>query len=370
MLKKVKNWLFVDNMSIVWGWLLAVHGFELIMLPSLLITTEVLSKYSLSQRFVQIWISTLDIPHYINIAKYGYGIESFAFFPAWPIILKLVNANALLSKIISVSFTVIFFVLFLKLIKQWKYNQNIKEIIISYIAYPFSFLLLTPLTEPFYLIISAGIFLLVENKKYFYAALLAGIASATRWTGILFLVYLLMEIWIKGGIGKLLKYWWTLLVCPLGLVIYSIYLQVYYGNFLLFYKQSNVLWGRSVGLESVTKIIGEFSVFFSQLTGTFKPVPINILQFGSVFIFILLLLIAFRKINHSLWIFCLLNFLVPLMSGSTMGFPRYILVVFPLFLPLGKFFYKHTTIYYGYLALGFMLQAYLLIRFFQFEWIA
>lgn len=353
------------EISIFLGWVLAIHLFALIVIPSLPIPTQLLSNLTLSERLVNIWSSSSDTAHYLLIAQNGYEFGNKTLFPLWPIVLKVFGANPLIAKILSIALTLGFFIILIKLVKNLNYQKHTQTIILSLIAFPSSYMLLTPMSEPLYLFLNAITIFFGEKKKYFYAALFAALASATRSIGILLTLYLAIKI-IKEGRQNIKKYWWTLFIAPLGFVLFSLYLQLSFGDFALFYKEQTA-WGRSLGFESILNLFGEMQTTLGQILGPVKPVPINLLHFGLIFFFIFLAINAYKKINIALWIYCCFAIIVPLASGTSIAISRYLLAAFPLFIPLGEFFEKHRAIFYFFLFTSILFQSLLIIRFFNFE---
>lgn len=361
----LKSLKISPEINIFLGWILAIHLMELIILPSQAVPTQLLSNLTLTERLINIWSSSADTAHYLLIAQNGYEFGNKTLFPLWPIILRMFGANPLSAKIISIFITLAFFIVFTKIIKNLNYQKYKETIIFCFIAFPSSFMLLAPMSEPLFLLLSALTILFSQKKKYFYAAILASLASATRSIGILLTLYLAVKIFQEGR-ASIKKYWWTVIVSTLGFVLFGLYLQLTFGDFTLFYKEQTA-WGRSIGFQSLVNLVNETSTTIGQILGPVKPVPINLLHFGLIFFFIFLAVYAYKKINKALWLYCIFSILVPLASGTSVALSRYLLAAFPLFIPLGEFFQKHKTIFYFYLFASILFQSILIIRFFNFE---
>ena len=370
MIKIQKIFSFVSRfeVSLFIGWFLAIHIFELLILPSLMVPTQILGQYSLSERYLQIWTNSADTRYYLSIAQNGYKDTGFVFFPLWPIMLRFFGANALFAKLISCGLTLSFFILLVKLIKLSGFESYKTEIIFSLIAFPFSFMLLTPMSEPLYLLLIVLVMILAKKKKFLEASLLAGAATATRMVGVVIIVYLFLKM-LQSGKQLFRKQWVFLLFSPLGILFYSAYQYVFFGNPLLFYQQEK-MWTRSISAGSINKLIQEIVEISRQIVGPYKPVPINLFHFGSLLLFIFLIIFNYKKLDSATWVYCLLSVMIPLASGTFLGVPRYLITAFPLFFSLGSFLKKKKILFYLYLILGFMLQSYLLIRFFNFEMVA
>ncbi len=355
--------------SIYFGWFAAIHLFEVIVFPSMLHPNEVLSYATLTERLTLIWTTNADTAHYMAIARHGYFGESAAFFPLWPLVIRLLGSGAVLAKIGACLFTFVFIILFGRLITLLNNSKDKQEIILIFLAFPASFLLVAPFSEPLFLTLAVFTFLLAEKKRFAYAALFAALASATRPVGVVLTLYLFLKI-TEGGMANLRRYWWVLLISPLGLVLYSLYLYLEFGNFTLFWSAQTAGWGRQFSLLSVQKLFLEPLEVGKQLLGPVKPVPINFLEAAVLPFSIFLAALSFRKLSRPLWVYSVLVILIPLSSGTYLAALREMLAAFPLFIPFGNFLVKRKTLLYFYLFLAVLFQSLLLIRFFNFEWVA
>ena len=350
------------------GWFLAVHSFVILMLPSLPAATAQLSRYSLSERFIKVWVTSADTFHYMNVAQRGYGEVSAVFFPLWPLLVRATGAHDIIAILLASGLTLGFLFLFTQLCKLWQKELPPEKIILTYIAFPFSFMLLAPMSEPLYLVLVGLTFLSAEKKNYPLATLFAALASATRMIGIVLVVYLVLKLLSEKRM-LIKQFWWSLPVSSLGLVMYGLYLKLSFGDFLLFYRQEKD-WNRSLNLASVQKSISEIIATIQQIGSVYKPPPIVLLHLAAVFLGAWLLFKARKLLGLPLLSYCLLSLLIPLLSGTFLGMPRYLLSAFPLFLPLTQMLVKRRFLFYMYLLLSVMLQGYLLIRFLNYEMVA
>lgn len=354
--------------SIFLSWIVAIHIFELIVLPSMIFPTQVLSHLTLTERLVQIWTIGADSIHYMNLAQTGYTPSAAPFFPLWPLVIKALGASPIIIKITVAILTFLFILLFSRLMKNLGYGKVRKEAIVAFLAFPVSFMLLSAMTEPLFLVLAVTTMLLAEKRRFLPAAIFAALASATKFFGIVLTLYLFLKI-IEGGSSNFKKWWWTLLISPLGLVFYSLYLQFAFGDFSLLYRGS-AEWGRHLGTSAIEAFLNESKDLIFQLVGPVKPLAMNLIQFGSILFFLAILIISYKKINKALWIYSLLSVALPLASGTFQGVPRYILPAFPLFMAFGAYLSKNTGQYYLYLFLSLLLQSIIIIRFFNFEWVS
>jgi len=222
--------------------------------------------------------------------------------------------------------------------------------------FPTTFFLNAAYTESLFLALSAGsIWAMRVRKDLLLACVLAGFASATRNVGVFLVVPLLYE-WIRGGgleegrerIGGVL----TLGLVPGGLVAYMGYLWLRFGDPLLFYSAQEY-WNRR-HTDPLTLVVGIFSEAFESLETFFGAQPpagsalgglVERLHAANDFYALLFLLftlvlfvLGFRVLPLSLSLYTLLLLITAVSFGKPetplMGFSRYILVAFPLFITL------------------------------------
>lgn len=315
-----------------------------------------LPKY-LSIPILTAW-ANFDGVHYLNIAHDGY-VTGGRFFPSFPILLWLLSLGSFyfpLTFIISlivpnVIFLAVIFV-FLKLLRL-DYSEKISSGVIFFLLlFPTSFFFITVYSEGLFLLLTLGCFYFMRKKMWFLAAFLAMLLTATRFVGIIIIPALIFEYLITERPKHLKSFTKLFLISAisvLGLVAYSVYNYFYWGNFLHFIAaQGELNNGRSISgfifpLQTVYR-------YFKILTS----LPINLFEwwiallelvsfiFGGVF----LIIAWIKKIRLSYLVFGVLAFLFPSLSGTFSGLPRYILVIFPIFIALALINNKYFRISY------------------------
>lgn len=366
-IRKLLTLLKTFEMQLFLGWVLAVHAFEILMLPSLMIPTQTLSEFSLTDRFLHIWLTSADTIYYMQIAAEGYKTTSFVFFPLWPLVLSLFGAHPIVAKTLSIVCSGIFIYMFVRLLTLWKLEKYTKPILLALVAYPFSFMLLTPMSEPLFMLLSALTFYFFGQRKWLKGSLSTAAVTATRMIGIVLIVYAALKL-AQSKLTTQRKILYALISVS-GLGCYMLYLKIVHGNFLLFYQQEE-LWNRRFGMGSIQKLFSDILAILVQLGVAFKPHPIDLLHFAALPLSVLLLIYAWKKLDRGIWLYCLLSLIVPLASGTFLGMPRYLLGAFPLFIGFGFLYKKVPFLFYMYVAFSLMLQAWLMIRFFNYEMVA
>jgi hypothetical protein len=277
---------------------------------------------------------------YMGIAQYGYEHQPFdiakqhtwAFFPTFPLLLGLVASftgeynltGIVLSTLLF--FPALFFVY--KTIRAFGYDDDIANRAIFYLAaYPTSYFFSLPMTESLFLLVLAASLYAGTRDRWWLAGLLAAIASATRGPGILLLPALAILYWERHGF-KLRRPVAGLLLAPLGLIAFMIFLRHITGNGFAAFQATRV-WGR------------EFSFFLSPLyMQLMQPsviaVPWKLLGLDFLASILALIggtmLLIWRK--WSLGFLLLAGVILPLSSRNLQSHARYVMVLFPVYLPL------------------------------------
>jgi hypothetical protein len=192
------------------------------------------------------------------------------------------------------------------------------------------------------------------RRDLLLACALAAFATATRNVGIFLLVPLAYE-WLRGVAGR--EYGWgkgvaCLALAPSGLLAYAAYLWSRSGDLFLFYSAQGYWSRRATGPSTFFTTV--FTEAYESLEGLFRPQPLTdsaledlmgrlngttdaynllFLLFAAV-----LLVLGVRVLSFSLSAYTFLLVIPAVFFGKPetplMGFPRYVLVAFPLFIVL------------------------------------
>lgn len=188
-----------------------------------------------------------DTWHYITIAVHGYdrspeGVNA-AFFPVYPMMINVVHRlfgahlemtdYRWVAVLISLGFllaaTYALTVLFLQMAPPQVATLGVVLFLVS----PFSFFLSAGYTEPVFIFLVVLMFLLAHDKRWWLAAIVVAVASATRVTGVFLIPPLLFMAW-QAGVGRR-KVATIAAVSPLGLVLYMAWQWIELGSPLRFY---------------------------------------------------------------------------------------------------------------------------------------
>ena len=289
-----------------------------------------------------------DGVHYITIAQQGYAAQfTQAFFPLYPMLmrpLKIVAgsylASGLLISHVAFLFTLYFFY---KLIRIDRGETSAKRILLYLLLFPTSFYFGAVYSESLFLALVLATFYAARRRRWWIAGILGAVASATRIFGIFLLPALLVE-WYYGR-GKKSVYTPTQLLSSLlpilfistGLLAYMYYLNKTFSDPLMFLTAQPAFGAE----RSADKIILLYQVFWRYTKMLLTVDPSSLVYYTVVLealsggIFLLLSLIAFKKIRPSYALFGMLSYIAPTLTGTLSSMPRYVLILFPSFMVLG-----------------------------------
>lgn len=335
------------------GWrislfIFALIGLVLLPLQSIHYLGGSIDNYSTNPLFWG-W-ANFDGDYYLKIAVHGYQSLTHSFFPLYPLFAKYlatpfgseVSTIVIAGLIISnLSFLISLFI-FWKLVRI-DYSEKIAFwSLISLLVFPISFYFGAMYTESLFLLLALSAFYAARKKIWFLAGFLGMLASATRVIGILLLPALIVE-WFQGvknrkkqsSIFGLL----SLLLIPVGLVLYILFLQKTTGNPLAFYNELGAFGEQRSG--QLVPLYQVFWRYIKMLATTTMSDPIYLTvsmeAVAGFFVPVLLLWGYIKKMRISYLLFGALAYMLPTLTGSFSSMPRYVLVIFPLFILLGIF---------------------------------
>lgn len=316
---------------------------------------------------MNVW-SHWDGEHYVSLALEGYlrgeGQVSPAFFPAYSLLVRSstelfggpLTAAAVSVWGVLVSLGALLFALyFVYRIAEDGWGEAVaRRTVLALAFFPTAFFLGAVYTESLFLAFSAGaVWAARVRRDLLLAAALAALAGATRNVGV-FLILPLVHEWLRHA-GE---YRWRVAylgLIPAGLVAYMGYLWWRFGEPLLFYTDQTQ-WGREA-TGPLASLTGAFTEAFEALRFLTRPgsFPVDLESAADylasandainlAFLTLALALFAYGlsprvRLPWGLAGYAALAAFLPALFGSVqsplMGFPRYVLVVFPLFIALG-----------------------------------
>jgi Mannosyltransferase (PIG-V) len=302
-----------------------------------------------------------DAAWYLSIAHSGYTPgPSLAFFPLYPLVVRAVaagsaDAGALLVSSYAVSlgaFAVALYLLHrLVTLELGPGHSRIVLLLLSF--FPGSLYFGAPYSESLFLALAVGTFYAARTGRWPLAAAVCAAATATRAAG-LALVLPLVVLWWRSERPDLGKLAW-LILAPAGVVIFSLYLRLVVDVPLLQWMDAQRTWwghsfvgpqggvhnGADAALDGARHLISGPIAGESSGQGGFG----DLVYWENVIWFVLLLLVlvavvgVFRRLPIEYGVYSLVALLLPLSAPvgwqPLLSLPRFVAVLFPLFIWLG-----------------------------------
>ncbi|OGY12940.1 MAG: hypothetical protein A3A58_00685 [Candidatus Blackburnbacteria bacterium RIFCSPLOWO2_01_FULL_41_27] len=319
------------------------------------------------------WVwANMDGRHYLDMATKGYQHTNFAFFPLYPILISLGGYILPVSHIyVGILISIIFMLAAMYIIYKIvviDYSQKVAFSALFFMSFlPFSFFYHAVYTDSLFLFLSTASFYFARKRNWIAAGIFAGFAFLDRFSAVALIPALVVEWRLQYGDTKhklkdlvksfLKNAFPAILLCFLGLVVYMIYLQVYYGDFLLFQKARSA-WGQDK-IVFPLQVIWRYLKIFWLVDKSLVEYWVAALEFISVFVYFCLSFYVASKIRLSYGVFMAVLLLIVPLTGTFAGNPRYALHIFPAYIALALLFSSarsHKLLFWLFLILGFILN--------------
>lgn len=284
---------------------------------------EVLSNFNLPH-----WINSLanfDGIHYLLIASQGYSQWEQAFFPVYPVLIKLLTFvinNGLLAGLF-ISNLAFFIGLLVMDVPMW--------FLIFILAFPTSFFFGAVYTEGLFFLFFALTLYFLKKEKYLLTGISAILTSLTRLVGVFLIIPIALH-WLSKRKGLM-----TILTPLIGLGIYCFYLWKTTGD-ALFFLTSQPVFGanRSSSLVLLPQVVWRYIKIFATAAPNFQYF-ISLFEFSIFMLVFIVLILDLIKIvrKRRFWtsqnnrlalnLFSVANLVLPTLTGTFSSVPRYAL---------------------------------------------
>ena len=322
-------------------------------LPLGTIYYENIQTYDSGLEFLNQW-SLWDANSYIQIARDGYFGRYFAYFPLYPIVLKLASYltlgnYALAGLLLNLGFSFAAAYLLFKICKEEFKDEKIglwANVFLFF--FPTAFFFTAIYTEGMFLFLGIAVMYFLRNKNWLAVAVAAFFAAMTREVGgmlILPIAYVALQDFKSNKLKKIL----AILSPILGVLAVLLIYAVTSGDPLIFLKQHEG-FGKTLSLPYVPIInaISGLSIYNAWNLACFLFTAILTWQ-------------VYKRLPKQYLLYCLAVLLPPLCSSNLEGYSRYLLVAFPMFMILGTI--KNNLLRAGYLVIAVPLLLLLCIRY-------
>lgn len=291
-----------------------------------------------------------DTPHYMNIAKKGYGltedtINLIAFFPLYPMLVKIFNFlfnNLVLTGLVISNIAYIIAAVFLyKLIQLDHSKETALRGVLFFSIFPTAFFLHAAYTESLFMALILSSFYNARKGNWLAAGLLGMFVTSTRITGVVLFPALIIE-YLDQNKFKIKKDIAFLALVPLGFAAYLVINYFVFGDFFGFLTRQKAVWNKSITIPWEG-----FSYHFNSISWLKNSNIITIALSESLYGLLGLAysIWAMFKMRTSYAAYCFLAWLVFTSTAFWLSIPRYTLALFPIFISMGKVS-KHKGIHF------------------------
>ena len=295
----------------------------------------------------------------------AYGTTaSTAFFPLYPLLMRSfaelfggplsLGAISVYGVLISLAALPLALYFVYRIAEHGWGTRVAQDSVLLLSFFPTSYFLNAAYTESLFLALSAGsLWALRVRRNLLLACVLAGFATATRNVGIFLLVPLLYE-WLRGDAGKdygAVRGAACMALACTGLLSYAAYLWRFFGNPFLFYEAQSY-WNRTptnpLSFANILRKAFKSLAYFvtpqpsGNLTaaGVLERINGTTDAYNALFLILTLAVLAagMRVLPVPLSAYAFLLVIPAALFGKPetplIGFPRYMLAAFPLFIVL------------------------------------
>lgn len=287
------------------------------------------NNFSLNNLF-SLWVRW-DGPHYIDIAKNGYqttGEQSLfiVFYPLYPIFIKLFNFVIQDFNTSSILVSIVFSFLasiFLYELTLLDFNKRTALLSVWFLnIFPTTYFLQASYTESVFLTFSLATIYFLRKGEIIPASISGFLLTLSRINGLLLLPLLIMEF-------KKKRDFIALLITPLGFGLYLFINYLLFNDFFYFQKPLASNWFKTlefpwIGIMNLENFVKnqEDKIFY----GEFIALIFSIITTALVWI----------KIRKSYSIYMFINLILFTSTSFILSTPRYILILFPIYILLGN----------------------------------
>lgn len=310
---------------------------------------------------LHIW-GNFDGFFYMAIAKRGYFLIEHPFFPLYPILIKWFTLKTQFPYLVSAQIiSNLSFLGALLVVKKtlWldKKIQLLPLVLLLIFTFPTSFFYGAVYNDSIFFLLATTTLYLSRKKFWLAASITGALATFARLNGLALWFFLFFEYLISSDRLAIPNWNWKELrlkivnffnirrltsekillvtLIPLAFLSYLFYVQVKFGSWILVFSSMKG-WGQN-------KVTFPLVVFFRYLKIFFFSPKFELIyavaafELLAILFYLFILIYGFRKIRLSYWVFFAVSLLIPSLTGTFQGMPRYGLHLYPLFLSLALF---------------------------------
>lgn len=336
--------------------------------------------------WLRVW-GNFDGYYYLSIAKRGYYTGEVPFFPLFPLAVRwtksLTHTHYILAgQLTSFLFLVAGLVTSVKLLSNDRKKSLIPLFLASLLLFPTSYSMTAIYNDSMFYFLATLCLYYARKARWFAAGFAGSLATLTRLNGVALFPYLLAEYlahmnpkeeWnlrvlandAKKLLRKKLHAWGDgigILLVPLTFLVYLGAIHAKFGHYSVLFSAMKV-WGQDkmiFPLQTVWRYIKILFLVDPHQIGYWVAVS----EIGFLLFYVTVLIWSWKKIRFPYWLFLAVSILLPSLTGTFQGMPRYGLHLYPLFLALSLWLsQKHRLVKIFYFACSIALSIWCVVLF-------
>jgi hypothetical protein len=290
-----------------------------------------------SNLLLNVW-GRWDAVHYLDIATHGYQGTDMAFFPLFPLLIRILGqlvGNHLVAALLIANASFFFALLFLYKLLEHEYDRPIARRAIFYVSiFPSAFFFSAAYTESLFFMLTVGSFYYMRQHRWWLAGAIGFFAAMTRVEGVLLVVPFAIEWFMqyRENLGGHLRELLAGALIPPGLMVYMAYLWVLRGD-PLYFSHVQIHWNRHLAPPWVSVINAIHKIAIATQGQT---VANQLMELSFTALMIGVLVIGWKQLRPSYIAYMALSVLIPMSTSSLMSMPRFALVLFPMYAILAR----------------------------------
>lgn len=305
---------------------------------------------------IRMW-ANFDGFQYLRVARSGYNLDNLPFFPFFPatiLFARIVLDVRFLFAGILVAYLAFFGCLrmFYLLLTQDKKVSSWVTFICLLFIYPTAFYYGAVYNDSLFLLFSLLCIYFARRREWVFASTAGIFATATRLNGLALAIFVAVEFisslyeedWDDWQITTYFKHiisketwmnvWrsgaWTVIFIPGTYLTYLYYIQTYFGDWRMIHR-AMVVWGQEKVVFPPIIFIRYLRIFLTVKVFSVLYL-VAAMEFGAVMLYLFICWYSWKKIRFSYWVLMVVSFIIPSLTGTFAGMPRYALHLYPFFL--------------------------------------
>jgi Gpi18-like mannosyltransferase len=286
-----------------------------------------------------------DAVHYLDIATGGYQGTDMAFFPLYPLLIRIVGVLAgshLIAGLLISNAAFFFALLYLYKLIEHEYDRSVARRAIFYTSvFPTAVFFSAVYPESLFFMLTVASFYYLRSHRWWLAGAIGFLAALTRVEGVLLTLPFLIEWFtqhraaLQGPAASRRQA--AIDLAPAffivaGLLVYMAYLWVLRAD-PLYFSHVQIYWHRHFAMPWVS-VINAFDTVAKSTSS--QTVATQVQELAFTFFMIAVLLAGWRSLRPTYIAYMALSVLVPMCTSSLMSMPRFALVLFPMFAILAR----------------------------------